>query len=36
MKMQEDWGTADKIRDGLKKSKIVVKDGKDGTNWTFS
>jgi len=32
----KDWGTADKIRDGLSKSKIVVKDGKDGTNWTFS
>ena len=32
----KDWGTADKIRDGLSKSKIVVKDVKDGTNWTFS
>ena len=30
----KDWGTSDKIRDGLKELSIVVKDGKDGTNWS--
>jgi cysteinyl-tRNA synthetase len=29
----KDWATSDKIRDTLKELKIVVKDGKDGTNW---
>lgn len=32
----KDWGTADKIRDGLAKSKIIVKDSKDGSSWTFN
>ena len=32
----KDWPTADKIRDGLAKSNIVVKDGKDGSSWTFN
>lgn len=32
----KDWTTADKIRDGLAKNRIVVKDGKEGTNWTLS
>ena len=32
----KNWDTADKIRDGLAKHNIVVKDGKDGTNWTIS
>jgi len=29
----KDWTTSDKIRDGLATAGIVVKDGKDGTNW---
>ena len=29
----KDWGTSDKIRDTLKDLEIVLKDGKDGTNW---
>ena len=29
----KDWTTSDQIRDGLAKSGIVVKDGKDGTEW---
>jgi cysteinyl-tRNA synthetase len=29
----KDWGTSDKIRDGLKEAGIVVKDGKDGASW---
>ena len=32
----KDWGTADKIRDGLADSNIVVKDGKEGSSWTFN
>ncbi|TNE68563.1 MAG: cysteine--tRNA ligase [Bacteroidetes bacterium] len=31
---QKDWGTSDKIRDGLAAVGIAVKDGKEGTNWT--
>ncbi len=30
---KKDWGTSDKIRDGLAALKITVKDGKDGSNW---
>jgi cysteinyl-tRNA synthetase len=30
---QKDWGTSDKIRDGLSAAGIVVKDGKEGTSW---
>ncbi len=29
----KDWTTSDQIRDGLAKAGIVVKDGKDGTEW---
>ena len=29
----KDWTTSDLIRDGLKKSGISVKDGKDNTSW---
>jgi cysteinyl-tRNA synthetase len=29
----KDWGTSDKIRDGLSVAKIQLKDGKDGTSW---
>lgn len=29
----KDWGTSDKIRDGLAAAGIVVKDGKDGSTW---
>ena len=30
----KDWGTSDKIRDGLKAAGILLKDGKEGTSWT--
>lgn len=30
---KKDWGTSDKIRDGLSAAGIVVKDGKEGTSW---
>lgn len=30
----KDWGTSDKIRDGLAALKIQLKDGKDGTDWS--
>ena len=29
----KDWGTSDKIRDGLAAAGIIVKDSKDGTTW---
>ena len=29
----KDWGTSDKIRDGLAAAGIVVKDEKDGSSW---
>ena len=29
----KDWGTSDKIRDGLASAKILLKDGKEGTSW---
>ncbi len=29
----KDWTTSDQIRDGLAKAGIVVKDGKEGTEW---
>lgn len=32
----KDWGTSDKIRDGLKALDIQVKDGKDGATWTVN
>jgi cysteinyl-tRNA synthetase len=31
---QKDWGTSDKIRDGLAAVGITVKDGKEGTSWS--
>ncbi len=31
---QKDWPTSDLIRDQLAELNIVIKDGKDGTNWT--
>ncbi len=31
----KDWSTADKIRDGLNELKVQLKDGKDGTTWTY-
>lgn len=30
----KDWGTSDKIRDGLSAAGIVVKDSKDGSTWS--
>ncbi|MBL1279946.1 MAG: cysteine--tRNA ligase [Fluviicola sp.] len=32
-RINKDWGTSDKIRDGLAAAGIVVKDGKDGSSW---
>lgn len=32
----KDWGTSDKIRDALNAAGIVVKDGKDGAEWTLN
>ena len=32
----KDWATADKIRDDLNKLNIVIKDGKDGSNWSMN
>ena len=29
----KDWSTSDKIRDGLAKAGITVKDSKDGSTW---
>jgi cysteinyl-tRNA synthetase len=33
---QKDWNTADKIRDALQSMNIVVKDGKEGTEWSLN
>lgn len=30
----KDWGTSDKIRDGLKDAGVQLKDSKEGTTWT--
>ncbi len=35
-KEQKDYATSDKIRDGLNKLNIVVKDGKDGVSWVLN
>ncbi len=32
----KDWSTADKIRDSLNELQIQIKDGKDGSSWTYS
>ncbi len=32
----KDWATADKIRDDLAAYEIVIKDGKEGTNWSYN
>ena len=32
----KDWATSDKIRDSLAKENIVIKDGKDGSNWSLN
>lgn len=34
-KTQKDYATADQIRDRLKDLNIIVKDGKDGAEWSF-
>jgi cysteinyl-tRNA synthetase len=31
----KDWGTSDKIRDSLNEFNIQIKDGKEGTSWSF-
>jgi len=33
-KVNRDYATSDKIRDGLQKIGIQLKDGKEGTNWS--
>ena len=33
-RVNKNWATSDKIRDGLDALEIVLKDGKDGTSWT--
>lgn len=33
---RKDWPTADKIRDGLARQNITVKDGKDGSSWSMN
>lgn len=32
---KKDWATSDMIRDTLERTKIRVKDGKDGASWEF-
>ena len=34
-RVNKDWPTSDKIRDGLAAIKIQVKDGKEGSSWSF-
>ena len=34
-KANKDWATADLIRDRLGAMGVQIKDGKDGTSWTF-
>ena len=34
-KAAKDWATSDKIRDDLKALGVLIKDGKDGTEWTL-
>jgi len=34
-KTNKDWATADLIRDQLAARGVQIKDGKDGTSWTF-
>lgn len=35
VRANKDWTNADKIRDGLNALNIKIKDGKDGTTWSF-
>jgi cysteinyl-tRNA synthetase len=32
---EKNWGASDKIRDGLSALDIQIKDGKEGTEWSF-
>ena len=32
----KDWATSDKIRDSLNELHILIKDGKEGTSWSFN
>jgi cysteinyl-tRNA synthetase len=34
-KAAKDWATSDKIRDDLKALGVLIKDTKDGTEWTL-
>jgi cysteinyl-tRNA synthetase len=31
----KDWETSDRLRDALKELHIIIKDGKEGTSWSF-
>jgi cysteinyl-tRNA synthetase len=31
----KDWTTSDKIRDALNDANIIIKDGKEGTSWSY-
>jgi cysteinyl-tRNA synthetase len=31
----KDWTTSDKIRDALNDANIIIKDGKEGTTWSY-
>jgi cysteinyl-tRNA synthetase len=33
---EKNWSVSDKIRDGLAKHNITIKDGKEGTTWNVS
>lgn len=35
-RVNKDWPTSDKIRDSLNEINIQIKDGKEGTSWSYS
>ena len=35
-RVNKDWPTSDKIRDSLNEVNIQIKDGKEGTSWSYS
>ncbi len=34
-KQKKDWATSDKIRDELKAAGVIIKDTKDGYEWSL-
>jgi len=34
-RVNKDWTTSDKIRDALGEINIQIKDGKEGTSWSY-